>query len=104
MIRTIFALIIGGFCLLGAQPEAMSQGPQGQRGIQKRPTVKRYPYELCLVSDDKLGEMGKPIGFAYEGGEIKLCCKDCRNDFKADPARYMKKLAEWDRTGEPRKK
>lgn len=104
MIRAIFSLIVGGLCLVTALPEAAAQAPQGQRGAQKRATVKRYPYELCLVSDDKLGEMGKPIGFAYEGREIKVCCKDCRNDFKADPARYMKKLAEWDRTGEPQKK
>lgn len=101
MIRAIFALVVGGLCLLTVLPEAAAQGQQQGR---KRAPVKRYPYVLCLVSEDKLGEMGKPIGFAYEGREIKVCCKDCRNDFKGDPARYMKKLAEWDRSGEPKKK
>jgi YHS domain-containing protein len=36
--------------------------------------------------------MGKPVVFVREGQEIKLCCKDCRDDFDKDPATYLKKL------------
>ena len=54
--------------------------------------VKPYPLTTCIVSDDKLGEMGKPVVFVHEGQEIKLCCKDCRKDFDKDPAKYLKKL------------
>lgn len=54
--------------------------------------AKPYPLETCIVSDDKLGEMGKPVVFEYEGQEIKLCCKDCRDDFDKKPAKYLKKL------------
>lgn len=49
-----------------------------------------YPLTTCFISGDKLGEMGKPVVFTYEGQEIKLCCKDCKKKFDKDPAKYMK--------------
>jgi hypothetical protein len=54
--------------------------------------AKPYPLKTCIVSGDKLGEMGKPIVFVYQHREIKLCCKDCRKDFDLDPDKYLKKL------------
>ena len=57
-----------------------------------KPGVKPYTLTTCIVSDDKLGEMGKPVVFEYKGQEIKLCCKGCRKDFDKDPARFLKKL------------
>lgn len=53
---------------------------------------KPYPLDTCLVSDEKLGSMGKPYVLIYEGQEIKLCCKGCEKGFKKEPAKYMKKL------------
>jgi len=38
------------------------------------------------------GSMGDPYVFTHEGREIKLCCKGCLDDFKKDPAKYIKKL------------
>ncbi len=64
---------------------------QGQAKSGKR-TVKRYPFDDCLVSNDKLGSLGKPIGFAYKGQEIKVCCRDCKNDFDKTPDVYMKRF------------
>jgi hypothetical protein len=58
----------------------------------KKATPKPYPLDKCIVSDEKLGEMGKPFVFVHEGQEIKLCCKSCQKDFKKDPAKYLKKL------------
>src|SRR5690349_18147129 len=42
-------------------------------------TKKAKPYVLktCIISGDKLGEMGKPVVYVHEGREIKFCCKDC---------------------------
>ena len=54
--------------------------------------AKPYPLDKCIVSDEKLGGMGKPFVFTYEGQEIKLCCKSCQKDFKKEPAKYIKKL------------
>lgn len=56
--------------------------------------VKPYPLNYCLVSDDKIGAMGKPIVLIYKGQEIKFCCPDCPTEFKKDPDKYMKKLKE----------
>ena len=57
-----------------------------------KPKVKPYTLDTCLVSDEKLGEMGKPVVFNYKDQEIKLCCKACRKKFDKDPATYLKKL------------
>ena len=54
--------------------------------------IKPYTLKICVVSGDKLGEMGKPFVFTNEDREIKLCCKSCLKDFKKDPAKYLKKI------------
>jgi hypothetical protein len=56
--------------------------------------VKPYPLDKCVVSDEKLGEHGKPYVFTSDNQEVKLCCKDCLSDFKKDKAKYMKKIAQ----------
>ena len=57
-----------------------------------KPAAKPYTLDTCIVSGEKLGEMGKPVVFEYNGQEIKLCCKACRKKFDKDPATYLKKL------------
>ncbi len=61
---------------------------------EKKSAEKAKPYSLktCVVSDEKLGEMGDPYVFTHGGREVKLCCKSCLKDFKKDPAKYMKKI------------
>lgn len=59
---------------------------------KKAEKAKPYPLDKCIVSDEKLGEMGDPYVFTYQGQEIKMCCKSCRKKFDKDPAKYVKKL------------
>ena len=59
---------------------------------KKADKPKPYTLQTCPVSDEKLGEMGKPYVFVQDGREVKLCCKSCQKDFKKDPAKYMKKI------------
>jgi YHS domain-containing protein len=47
-----------------------------------------YPLKKCVVSDEGLGEMGKPIKVTYEGTDVYLCCKSCLKDFNKEPAKY----------------
>src|SRR5262245_3171154 len=61
---------------------------------KKDDKVKAYTLKTCIVSGDKLGEMGKPYVFTNDTREIKLCCKDCLKDFNKDPKKYVKKLEE----------
>jgi len=60
---------------------------------QKEAKAKPYTLKTCVVSDEKLGEMGEAYSFVYQGQEIKLCCKSCKKDFDKAPQKYVKKLA-----------
>ena len=51
-----------------------------------------YPLTTCVVTGEKLGEMGKPYVHTYEGREVKFCCKGCVKDFTKDPKKYIAKL------------
>jgi YHS domain-containing protein len=66
----------------------------GLAADKKAEKLKPYPLKTCVVSGDKLGEMGDPFVYAYEGREIKFCCKGCLKDFKKDPAKYIKIIDE----------
>ena len=69
-------------------------GPSTSFAADKKDPPKPYPLKVCVVSDEKLGEMGKPFVFEYKGQEMKLCCKSCKKDFDKDPAKYIKKMNE----------
>lgn len=58
-----------------------------------------YPLTTCVVSGEKLGEMGKPYVFKHEGTEVRLCCEDCQAKFDKDPAKYLGKIAEAAKAG-----
>jgi hypothetical protein len=51
--------------------------------------VGKYPLKICPVSKEKLGGMGAPFVFKHEGREVRLCCKGCLKDFKAESEKYM---------------
>jgi YHS domain-containing protein len=51
-----------------------------------------YPLTTCVVSGEKLGEMGDPFIFQHEGREVRFCCKDCKKDFLKEPATYLKMI------------
>ena|SRR5436190_3210745 len=57
---------------------------------EKKP--RPYVLKTCIVSGEKLGEMGKPVVYVHEGREIQFCCKDCTKEFKKNPAKYVKKI------------
>jgi YHS domain-containing protein len=61
--------------------------------------LKPYTLDYCVVSGEKLGEMGKPVVTNYNGQEIKFCCKDCVKDFDKKPAKYLKKIEEAEKSG-----
>ena len=54
--------------------------------------TKPYPLDTCLVDGMKLGSMGAPYVFVYQGQQIKLCCPDCKPVFLNDPNKYLKKI------------
>jgi YHS domain-containing protein len=74
----------GGCCAVAA-PMADQAKPEAG--------AKAYPLSTCIVSGEKLGEMGEPFVFVHQGQEIKLCCKSCKKKFDKSPETYLKKLA-----------
>ncbi len=91
--------IVTGAALLGSllTTPLAALAADHQHGDAKATDAKAKPYPLktCIVSGEKLGgDMGKPYIFVHEGQEIKLCCKSCLKDFNKEPAKYIKKLAE----------
>jgi hypothetical protein len=75
---------------------------QHEQGQAKTPeTKKSYPLDVCVVSGEKLGSMGKPVVIKHEGREVQLCCPGCIEKFKQDPAKYLKKLDEAERKQKP---
>ncbi|MFZ4774295.1 MAG: hypothetical protein ACOYM3_02960 [Terrimicrobiaceae bacterium] len=59
-----------------------------------------YPLKTCVVSGEKLGEMGKPYIFNYKGTEVRLCCEDCQAKFEKNPEKYLAKIAEASKSGQ----
>ncbi len=87
-------LSITALALLAGALAVIQTGCKSGPSHSDEAAAKPYPLDYCLVSGDKLGEMGKPIVIVYRGQEIKFCCKDCPPKFDKDPDKYMKKLAE----------
>jgi YHS domain-containing protein len=58
---------------------------------------KPYPLTTCIVADDKLDK--DAYVFVHEGQEIKLCCESCKDDFKKEPAKYLKKITDAGKKG-----
>jgi len=66
----------------------------GLAADKKAEKLKPYTLKTCVVSGEKLGEMGDPFVYAYEGREIKFCCKGCLKDFNKEPDKYIKMIEE----------
>jgi Cu(I)/Ag(I) efflux system membrane fusion protein len=48
--------------------------------------------EVCPVTGEKLGSMGKPYKVTVKGQTVFLCCDGCEEAIKADPDKYLAKL------------
>lgn len=59
-----------------------------------------YPLNTCVVSDEEIGgSMGEGIDYIHkQDGQpdrlVRFCCKDCVDDFKKEPAKYLKLIDE----------
>jgi YHS domain-containing protein len=51
-----------------------------------------YPLKKCVVSDEDLGSMGKPVKVTHDGTDVYLCCKSCLKDFNKAPAKFVAKV------------
>lgn len=84
------------YCNMDLQPVYDTDAPttttNSATGSKGKPTP--YPLKTCVVSGEKLGEMGDPVVFVYTNNganqEVKFCCPMCKPKFLKDPDKYMK--------------
>jgi YHS domain-containing protein len=86
--KWIFGIVLTA-ALVVASPAVRADGTNS---ASSTPKPKPDLLATCPVSGDKLGDMGKPYVFIYQGQEVKLCCPDCKAEFDKDPAKYLKKI------------
>lgn len=51
-----------------------------------------YRLQTCVVSGEKLGEMGEPTDIVHGNRLVRFCCKGCVGMFKKDPAKHLAKI------------
>jgi YHS domain-containing protein len=85
-----------------APPGQKEDPSHHEHGQANSPESKEpYPLDVCVVSGEKLGEMGKPAVIQHEGREVRFCCPACIDTFKQNPAKYLKKLDEAEKNQKP---
>ncbi|MGD0814997.1 MAG: hypothetical protein ABSA83_15435 [Verrucomicrobiota bacterium] len=94
IIITTLALGAGTMALIRAGDMSNMSCCMGSATAETNAAAKPYPLKYCLVSGEKIGQMGKPTSLIYKGQEIKFCCPDCVKDFNKEPDKFIKKLAE----------
>ena len=85
--RIVKSIIIAGLALT-----LTTLGSTARADTSTNAPAKPDKMTTCPVSGEKLGEMGNPYVFVYQGQEVKLCCSGCKKDFDKDPAKYLKKI------------
>ena len=56
---------------------------------QQKPT---YPLATCVVSGQKLGNMGEPVDVVIGNRLVRFCCGGCKNALMKNPAKYFTKI------------
>lgn len=84
-------------CLMtftAALPAAPADAKKADKAVEKAgpPSTVAYPLATCIVSGEKLGEMGEPVTKMYDGREVKFCCAACPKKFEEKKVEFMKKL------------
>ena len=85
------AVIASGAAACGKEDsKTTASAPATSAATAKAPDA--YPLDTCVVTGEKLGEMGDVIKYNHNGREIRFCCPGCVAKFKADPEKYLKIL------------
>jgi len=93
--RTTLLVALALAFLAMAPAESKAAAPNHSEVIAK--ARANYPLKTCIVSDEPLGSMGDAVAYVHRAAGkpdrvIFLCCEGCTDDFKADPAKFLKKL------------
>ena len=78
IVKTLVAAVLLGLLASCTTTSSSTGGP-----------VKAYTSNLCIVTDNELGSMGKPISYVHGDQEVKFCCKPCIKKFRKNPEKYL---------------
>jgi membrane fusion protein, copper/silver efflux system len=68
---------------------AARHAPGGTRQV----SLTAEEQKICPVTTLKLGAMGEPVSTDVDGGKVWTCCAACPPKLKAEPAKYLARLA-----------
>jgi hypothetical protein len=51
-----------------------------------------YPIDTCVVSGEKLDSKDAVVNFIYGNRLFRTCCNDCKDEFLADPSKFVPEL------------
>ncbi len=103
MKKVLFWVVLsGGIVMLGALAYAQDHGKHDQmmqmpKSEQKQAdagtSAVNVGNKICPVTGEKIDEKTK-VTYEYEGKIYNFCCSMCIEEFKKDPQKYIKKIAE----------
>ena len=96
----VFFVLVVTFGMTGIQ-FAMSQehdhdmdSHHGSDQAEKGSKAIEVNNKTCPVSGEKVGMMGPPAHYEYNGKIYNFCCPGCFPEFKKNPEKYTKKAEE----------
>ncbi|MCA9068229.1 MAG: hypothetical protein KDA84_04865, partial [Planctomycetaceae bacterium] len=69
--------------------------PKGMEGIAKLSPADQasaLAQQMCPVTNQKLGSMGKPIRVTVSGRSLWVCCQGCVDAVQSNPSQYFRGL------------
>jgi hypothetical protein len=82
---------------LFVSPAPVLAAASGKKKADAAQKADNYPLKTCVVSGEPLGSMGDSFQYTHkEAGKpdrlVRFCCEGCVDDFKKEPAKFLKKL------------
>ena len=97
LLAVSIALAAPAFAQSQLQPVAEKKATKPTESEIIAKARETYPLKKCLVSDEDLGSMGDATPYVHhEAGKpdrvVFFCCEGCLDDFKKEPAKFLKKV------------
>ncbi len=100
MFKKTFMVIIAGLFAVGISKISFAQTGHMEHNKQAADAVSHASQQvtdagnqICPVSGEKINEKTKAT-YGYKGKVYNFCCAMCIDEFKKDPAKYIKKVDE----------
>ena len=96
LLTTALSLMWAGSSLAAEQtgaPAAVVENQAQTPAVEATQPVE-VGNEFCLISGEKVGQMGPVVKEEYKGKIYNFCCNMCLKDFHKDPEKYIKALEE----------